>query len=135
MNQTFMESPLQLLDQIAEARIREANERGELDDLPGAGMPLRLDDDRMVPEHLRAAYRLLKNAGYLPPEVQLLREIRDIEALLKRIDGDAQRGLAARRLDLLRARLATQRGETSPALLDDADAERLRQRLALEPVA
>jgi hypothetical protein len=117
-----------LIDQIAEARIREAAERGELDDLPGAGAPLRLDDDRMVPEHLRAAYRLLKNAGYLPPEAELLREIYDVQVLLQRIDGRAQRDVATKRLDLLRARLAAQRGETSPALIEGAYADRLRRR-------
>ncbi len=38
------------LDQIAEARIREAIDRGELRDLPGEGKPLRLDDDSAIPE-------------------------------------------------------------------------------------
>ena len=57
-----------LLQQLAEARIREAIEAGELDNLAGRGRPLQLDDDRLVPEGLRAGYRLLKNAGYLPPE-------------------------------------------------------------------
>ena len=37
---------MNLLDQIAEARIQEAIEQGELRDLPGAGKPLRLDDRR-----------------------------------------------------------------------------------------
>jgi hypothetical protein len=57
------------LDAIAERRIREAQERGELDDLPGAGAPLALDDDALIPEDLRAAYRVLKNSGFLPPEL------------------------------------------------------------------
>lgn len=62
-------------DDLIERRIREASQRGELDDLPGAGRPLELDDDRLVPEDLRVAYRVLKNAGYVPPEVEHLREI------------------------------------------------------------
>ena len=57
------------LTAIAERRIQEAIERGEFDDLPGKGKPLHLgEDDRSVPEELRMAYRMLKNAGLLPPE-------------------------------------------------------------------
>ena len=50
------------------------------DDLPGSGRPLELDDDRLVPEELRVAWRILKNAGFVPPEIEALR---DIDALVK----------------------------------------------------
>ena len=50
---------------VAEQRIREALNRGDLDNLPGEGRPLALDDDASIPEELRMAYRLLKNGGYL----------------------------------------------------------------------
>lgn len=58
-----------LVDKIAEQRIQAAFEEGKMDDLPGAGEPLQLDDDSMVPEQLRMGYRVLKNAGYIPPEL------------------------------------------------------------------
>jgi len=61
-----------MLDFLAEQRIAEAVSRGELDDLPGAGRPLDLDDDTLVPEELRVAHRILKNAGVAPPEVKRL---------------------------------------------------------------
>ena len=48
-----------LIDQIAEQKIIEAIFNGELDNLPGQGQPLRLNDDSSVPEELRAAYRCL----------------------------------------------------------------------------
>jgi hypothetical protein len=35
---------------LAERKILEAVSRGELDDLPGAGKPLALDDDALIPE-------------------------------------------------------------------------------------
>ncbi|CDI03677.1 hypothetical protein BN873_610074 [Candidatus Competibacter denitrificans Run_A_D11] len=57
---------MNLLDQIAEARIQAAIDQGELRDLPGQGKPLQLDDDSAIPEELRVAYRILKNAGFLP---------------------------------------------------------------------
>ena len=50
---------------IAEQRIREALDRGEFDNLPGAGRPLELEDDSDVPEDLRMACKVLRNAGYL----------------------------------------------------------------------
>lgn len=98
-----------LLDRIAERRIEEAIERGALDDLPGAGEPLVLDDDALVPEGLRAGYRILKNAGYLPEEVRLHSEIKDVESLIARARDGEQRAAAAQRLSLLRARLGGDR--------------------------
>jgi len=75
------------LDELIERRIDEARRQGAFDDLPGAGRPLDLDDDRLVPEELRVAYRILKNAGYLPPEVEVLR---DVDTLLgQALDVDA----------------------------------------------
>ena len=58
------------LELIAEKRIAEALERGEFDDLPGRGRPLDLEEDPLVPEELRMAYRILRNAGYAPAEIQ-----------------------------------------------------------------
>ena len=68
-----------MFDLIAEQKIAEAIARGELDNLPGAGRPLNLDDDALIPEELRLAYRILKNAGYVPPELETLNEIAQLE--------------------------------------------------------
>jgi hypothetical protein len=67
---------------IAEEKIQEAIKNGELDHLPGKGKPLQLDDDSMVPEDLRASFRLLKNAGILPEEMQLRKEMVRLKDLL-----------------------------------------------------
>jgi hypothetical protein len=98
------------VDRIAETRIREAIERGEFDHLPGAGRPLQLDDDRMVPEELRAAYRLLRNSGYLPPEVEARREIREVQQLLACVRDPQQKSAAQKRLQFLLARVGRQQG-------------------------
>ncbi|MGQ0654722.1 MAG: DnaJ family domain-containing protein [Betaproteobacteria bacterium] len=58
-----------LFELLAEQKICEAVSRGELEGLPGAGRPLDLEDDALVPEDLRIAYRILRNAGYTPGEV------------------------------------------------------------------
>ncbi len=59
---------MRLLDALVEQRIAAAAARGEFDDLPGAGAPLSLDDDALVPEEVRVANRILKNAGFVPPQ-------------------------------------------------------------------
>jgi hypothetical protein len=64
-------------DAIAEKRIRDAMDRGEFDDLPGAGRPLELNEDPLVPPEVRMAYRVLKNAGIVPAEILQRREIAD----------------------------------------------------------
>jgi hypothetical protein len=68
---------------IAERKIAEALERGEFDDLPGRGRPLELEEDRLVPEELRMAYRIVKNAGYVPREVEALSKGEKKLSLLK----------------------------------------------------
>lgn len=58
------------LELIAERTIADAVERGEFDGLPGAGKPLDLAEDPLVPEEQRMANRILRNAGYAPREVE-----------------------------------------------------------------
>jgi len=80
-----------LVDQLAEKHIKAALEKGELSDLPGEGKPLQLDDDSHVPAELRAGYRLLKNSGFLPPELELRREAIEVNDLLRQLDPDDHR--------------------------------------------
>jgi hypothetical protein len=82
---------MDFLKRIAEERIREAMERGEFDNLPNKGKPLNLDDDSLVPEDLRMAYSVLKNTGYLPPELELKKEIVSLRDLINTIDDDEKR--------------------------------------------
>ena len=89
------------MDQLIEQRIRQAQQEGAFDNLPGSGRPLNLDDDRMVPEELRMVCRVLKNAGYVPPEVEHLRELRQIEAMLIADAGEVQNTAARKRMEFL----------------------------------
>lgn len=94
-----------LLDQIVEDRIQAALARGDLNDLPGAGRPLRLDDDSMVPEHLRMGLRILRNAGMVPPEIESLREAHALGRMLQTAESREEQDRARRRLVLLLHRL------------------------------
>ncbi|HOV87490.1 MAG TPA: DUF1992 domain-containing protein [Syntrophobacteraceae bacterium] len=90
-----------ILDKIAEERILEAMERGEFDDLPGKGKPLRLEDDSQLPPDLRMAYKILKNADCLPPEVQLRKDIRTAQSLLAGIQDAQEKYRQIRKLNYL----------------------------------
>lgn len=96
---------------IAEERIREAQQAGTFDDLPGKGKPLELEDLSWVPEELRIGYHILKNAHVLPPEAELRKDIHTIEDLLKHVEDEGERRALAKslqwkviRLDLLKRR-------------------------------
>ncbi len=57
---------------VAEQKILEAQQEGAFDNLPGTGKPLELEDTSHIPEELRMAYTLLKNAGYIEPKASSL---------------------------------------------------------------
>ena len=63
------------LEKAVEAIIREAQERGDFDNLKGKGQPIDLSAYFETPEDVRMAYSLLKNAGMAAVEVDLLGEI------------------------------------------------------------
>lgn len=117
-----------MIDAIAEQRILEAALRGDFDDLPGAGQPLNLDDDLLVPEELRMAYRILKNAGFVPPEVHTLKEIGALERLIQSLDEGEERSLAQRKLRLLMHQMGNARNGNLQ--LEAAYYDRLIERLA-----
>jgi hypothetical protein len=94
------------LDALVERRIEAAIARGEFDDLPGSGRPLALDDDLLVPQELRVAYRLLKNAGGVPPELTQIAEVNRLLGAISRAGpGDTELGAGSRRLRALLIRL------------------------------
>jgi hypothetical protein len=95
-------------DFIAEQRILQAIARGDFDDLPGAGKPLAIDDDPLVPIATRLAHRILKNAGFVPLEILDRREIARLEAVLHTLDA-VERERALVKLALLRTRQSGER--------------------------
>jgi len=88
-------------EKIVEERIRRAFESGEFDDLTGAGEPLPLEDDSHVPEELRLAFKILKNADCLPPEIELRKEIEKAEDLLAALPDTAEKYRALKKLNFL----------------------------------
>jgi hypothetical protein len=94
-----------------EEAIRAARERGEFDDLPGRGKPLDHSAYFAQPEELRISHHLLRNAGFVPEEVELMREVGELGERLRECPDPAERTrlmreIEARRIkiDLLRRR-------------------------------
>lgn len=85
---------------IAERKIQEAMERGEFDGLPGKGKPLDLEDEVMVPPELRLAYKVLKNAGYLPPELELHNEIVRLRDLIDAVADETEKRARIKELNV-----------------------------------
>lgn len=78
-------------EKAVEAIIKEAQERGDFDNLKGKGQPIDLSAYFETPEDLRLAYTALKNAGIISPEVELLQEIAALKERLTSTYEEVQR--------------------------------------------
>ncbi|HET9918337.1 MAG TPA: DUF1992 domain-containing protein [Ktedonobacteraceae bacterium] len=71
-----------------EEQIHQAQERGEFDNLPGFGKPLKLDGNPYEGDKA-LGYSMLKSNGMAPGEIELAKEIRSeyerVEAKLERL--------------------------------------------------
>lgn len=104
------------LSLIAERKIQEAQEKGELEDLPGKGRPLELEDLSGVPEDLQMAYKVLKNAGYTPAEVADQKELVRTEDLLAGLTDEQERLKAVKKINLLVSKINQNR--TTPVNIE-----------------
>jgi len=103
---------------IIEKRIKEAQKRGDFDELPGSGEPLNIEDDSHVPEDLRLAYKILKNADCLPPELALKKEIRQMEDMLEKIPDEKEKYRQIKRINYKILQLNMMGRGSSPLLAE-----------------
>ena len=96
-------------EKIVEERIRKAQQEGAFDDLPGAGKPLPRED-MDIPADIRLAYKVLKNADFIPPELELRKEIRSMQELLSGMPETGEKYKTLKKLNLLVMKLNTMRG-------------------------
>jgi hypothetical protein len=96
-------------EKIVEERIRRALAAGEFEDLAGKGEPLALEDTSTVPEDLRLAFKILKNADCLPPEVELRKDIERTEDLIAAMPETVEKYRALKRLNFLIMKLNAMR--------------------------
>lgn len=123
---------MKLLDALVEQRISAAAARGEFDNLPGTGEPLEFDDDALVPEEVRVANRIMKNAGFVPPAVEHLRALRDLQHEAGSNEDPATRRKLQAKMLALDMALESLRGSSTVVPLEYRRriAERLSERMS-----
>jgi hypothetical protein len=102
---------LEAIRRIAERKISEAIQNGLLDTKGWRNRPLPRTNDNMVPEELRMAYKILKNAGYLPPEIETKKEIQTIEDLLATCEDERTRVKQIKKLNYLVLKMNIMKGD------------------------
>jgi len=103
---------LEAIRLIAERKISEAIQKGLLETEGWRNKPLPMNNDHLVPEELRMAHKILKNAGYLPPEIETKKEIQQIEDLLVTCEDECTRVKQIKKLNYLVLKLNTMKGDT-----------------------
>lgn len=68
-------------ERIAEEKLDRVIESGAWDDIEGKGKPLDLESYFDAPEGERMGNHVLKNAGFMPPEVTMASEIATLKTL------------------------------------------------------
>ena len=98
---------IQGFEKIVEERIRKAQKKGEFENLIGSGMPLQINENFYIPEELRLAYKILKNADCVPPEIELKKEIKQTEDLLAGMQETSEKYRILKKLNFLIMKLNT----------------------------
>ncbi len=91
-----------IFQRIAEQKILEAQKQGVFNNLKGEFEPLPCDENyNKIPCDLRVSYKILKNAGFLPPELEIKKEIQREEELLELIYDEEEKSKKVKRLNKL----------------------------------
>jgi hypothetical protein len=114
---------------IAENRILEAIEAGAFDNLPGQGRPLKFEDESHIPPELRLAYKILKNADCLPPELELRREVVRLQELVASMPDTAEKLKQMRRLNFYVMKLSMMRPVSAAVLEHDLYTPKILEKL------
>ena len=118
-------------DSIVEKRIREAMDEGKFDNLPGHGKPLSMDDDSNIPEDLRLAHKILKNAGCVPKELEINMEVKRMEDLIAGMDDVTEKYRAMKKLNVLKQKMLKNKSAAAfhiPETYEDKVIERVEKK-------
>jgi hypothetical protein len=110
---------MDVLSFIAEQKIAQAMQERDLNSPKWKGKPLPLDDDRFVPDDLKMAYKILKNSGFLPPEVEERKEVKRLEDLIASSEDEHERLKQMKKLSVMLMKIDAQR--PSPVNLANQD--------------
>jgi hypothetical protein len=124
---------VEFFQRIAENRILEAIDNGLFDNLRGKGKPLKFEDESHIPPELRMAYRILKNADCLPPELELRKEIVQLQDLVASLPDEAEKLKQMRRLNFLIMKMNMSRQVSAQLLEHDLYTPKILERLESKP--
>lgn len=103
------ENALRMVEDHIGRHLAESEKTGELQAAPSFGKPLNYGDRYFeTPEDLRMGYKMLKDAGYVPPEVELMQEIEALRHTLEAAPDSADAPAHRLRLSEMRQKLAMQ---------------------------
>ena len=90
------EQRLKLLEDDIGRHLAESEKSGELRNAPSYGKPLAFGDGYDdTPAELRMPMKILRDAGVVPPEVEVMREIAALQAELDALMAKGSEGAAA----------------------------------------
>ncbi|WP_306044725.1 DUF1992 domain-containing protein [Nioella sp. MMSF_3534] len=89
-------------DKLAEHQIRKAEAEGQLDDLKGAGKPLKPETGESADA---AGFRIMHEAGVVPREIELRKQVEALTAKLRETPAGAERETIVRELAGVQLRL------------------------------
>ncbi len=122
---------------LVERRIQEAMDRGDFDNLAGAGQPLHLDEPPPVNSDLWWALRILKQANFVPDEVRWRKQIDNLRARMHAAADEDGLRRTIRALNALILKLNTMGTNRIPTTLTPFDEEKVvaewRARLNVDP--
>ena len=119
------------LARIAEQKILEAMKTGSLTSEKWKNKPLPLDDDRHVPDDLKMAYKILKNSGYLPPEIEEKKEVQRLEDLIAATEDEHERLQQMKKLNVLLMKIDAGRKNPSNIAQQDDYYRKVVERVSL----
>lgn len=94
---------------IAEQKITQAIEQGTLKTEGWKNKPLVFEDDSFVPDDLKMAYKIMKNSGFVPPEIEIRKEINKLEDLISHTEDEHQRLKQMKKLQVLLMKMDSKR--------------------------
>lgn len=123
------------LQRIAERKIAEAMKSQDFTSEKWKNKPLPLDVDKHIPDDLKMAYKILKNSGYLPPEIEERKQVQQLEDLIAATEDEHERLRQMKKLNLLLVKIDAKRGSSTSIKQQDDYYQKVVERISVKKKA
>lgn len=120
------------LSRIAERKIQEAMKTNDFTSSKWKNKPLPLEDDNHIPADLKMAYKILKNSGYVPPEIEEKKEVQRLEELIASTEDEHERLKQMKKLNLLLMKIDMKRSTPSSIVQQEDYYQKVVERISLK---